>query len=63
MNRLVQRILEVRQEVDDARAAGRPYLERVAFLAGLEAAGWLIPHQPSDIRVLTDDLQRRDERV
>jgi hypothetical protein len=62
MNPLVQRILEVRREVDDARAAGLPDMERVVFLTGLEvAATWLLP--PDDLTTLSDDLRQRDRKV
>lgn len=62
MNPLVQRILEVRQEVDDARAAGRLDLERITFLTGLEVAAALLL-QPGDKKILTDDLRRRGRTV
>lgn len=62
MNRLVQRILEVRREVDDARAAGRPDPERVVFLTGLEVAASCVLH-PDELKTLNDDLRRRDGRM
>lgn len=59
MSPLAQRIIEVRDEVDAARATGRLDSDRVAFLTGLEAAGWLAAG-PVDRARLVDDLRRRE---
>ena len=65
MNPLVQRILEVRRELDEARAAeprdNRVVDSTVDFLAGLEVAASFVL-DADDAAVLAADLRRRTRR-
>lgn len=57
---LVQRIIEVRDELDAGRATGRPDAGLADFLAGLEVAASFTLNV-GDAAVLAADLQRRQE--